>query len=151
MTDDIGMDDWDYETNEPRQKEPTTIDDLDFNVRTYNCLKREGITTIQQLVEKTENDLLDFRNFTLKSITEVKEKLAKIGKHLAGPQISEDLIDVEIIKDYRFRGWVLLTLYDDGRIKLAKDELVLDEGAALYAILKMIYGDQEVGHAGEYT
>ncbi|HDP70166.1 MAG TPA: DNA-directed RNA polymerase subunit alpha [Actinobacteria bacterium] len=51
------------------------IEDLDLSVRSYNCLKRHGIDTLQQLVKCKEKDLVNIRNFGLKSITEVKEKL----------------------------------------------------------------------------
>ena len=53
-----------------------------FSVRSYNCLKREGVTTVGQLVEKSEQDLLDIRNFGQKSIDEVKQKLAEMGLSL---------------------------------------------------------------------
>ncbi|MGQ0680204.1 MAG: DNA-directed RNA polymerase subunit alpha [Actinomycetota bacterium] len=55
------------------------IEEMDFSVRSYNCLKREGVTTIGQLVEKSEQDLLDIRNFGQKSIDEVKQKLAELN------------------------------------------------------------------------
>jgi DNA-directed RNA polymerase subunit alpha len=49
---------------------------MDLTVRSYNCLKREGIHTIGELVGRSEADLLDIRNFGQKSIDEVKSKLA---------------------------------------------------------------------------
>ena len=52
------------------------IEDLDLTVRSYNCLKREGIHTVGELVSRSEADLLDIRNFGAKSIDEVKAKLA---------------------------------------------------------------------------
>jgi DNA-directed RNA polymerase subunit alpha len=55
------------------------IEDLDFTVRSYNCLKREGVTTVGELVEKSEDDLLEIRNFGQKSIDEVKAKLEELG------------------------------------------------------------------------
>jgi DNA-directed RNA polymerase subunit alpha len=55
------------------------IEDLDFTVRSYNCLKREGVTTVGELVEKSEEDLLEIRNFGQKSIDEVKAKLEELG------------------------------------------------------------------------
>jgi DNA-directed RNA polymerase subunit alpha len=55
------------------------IEDMDLTVRSYNCLKREGIHTVGELVARTEADLLDIRNFGQKSIDEVKEKLAGLG------------------------------------------------------------------------
>jgi DNA-directed RNA polymerase subunit alpha len=58
------------------------IEDLDLTVRSYNCLKREGITTVGELVEKSEEDLLEIRNFGQKSIDEVKAKLEELGMGL---------------------------------------------------------------------
>lgn len=58
------------------------IEDMDLSVRSYNCLKREGVTTVGQLIERTEEDLLDIRNFGQKSIDEVKQKLAEMGLSL---------------------------------------------------------------------
>lgn len=52
------------------------IEDLNFSVRSYNCLKRQEIHTVGELAECTESDLLDIRNFGQKSINEVKIKLA---------------------------------------------------------------------------
>ena len=54
----------------------TRIEDLDFSVRTSNCLRREGIGSIGELVQRTEADLMAIRNFGRKSLVEVKEKLA---------------------------------------------------------------------------
>jgi len=55
------------------------IEDLDLTVRSYNCLKREGIHTVGELVSRSEADLLDIRNFGAKSIDEVKSKLVGMG------------------------------------------------------------------------
>ena len=55
------------------------IEDLNFSVRSYNCLKREGINTVGQLAECSETDLMDIRNFGEKSINEVKIKLASMS------------------------------------------------------------------------
>jgi DNA-directed RNA polymerase subunit alpha len=55
------------------------IEEMDFSVRSYNCLKREGVQTVGDLVQRTEQDLLDIRNFGQKSIDEVKAKLAAMG------------------------------------------------------------------------
>ncbi len=55
------------------------IEDLDLSVRSYNCLKRAGIHSVRQLVEFAENDLLNIRNFGVKSIEEVKDKLESMG------------------------------------------------------------------------
>ena len=58
------------------------IEDLDLSVRSYNCLKRAGIHSVRQLVELSENDLLNIRNFGVKSIEEVKDKLESMGLSL---------------------------------------------------------------------
>ena len=58
------------------------IEDLDLSVRSYNCLKRAGIHSVRQLVEYSENDLLNIRNFGAKSIEEVKDKLQSMDLSL---------------------------------------------------------------------
>ena len=55
------------------------VEDLNLTVRSYNCLKREGIHSVGELVSRSEQDLLDIRNFGSKSIDEVKAKLAELG------------------------------------------------------------------------
>jgi DNA-directed RNA polymerase subunit alpha len=55
------------------------IEDMDLTVRSYNCLKREGVTSVGELVQKSEEDLLEIRNFGQKSIDEVKAKLEEMG------------------------------------------------------------------------
>jgi DNA-directed RNA polymerase subunit alpha len=55
-----------------------TIEELNLTVRSYNCLKREGINTVGDLVNKSEAELMDIRNFGQKSIEEVKEKLEEL-------------------------------------------------------------------------
>ena len=55
------------------------IEELNLTVRSYNCLKREGIHTVGELVARSEQDLLDIRNFGAKSIEEVKQKLIDMG------------------------------------------------------------------------
>ncbi|NUS71962.1 MAG: DNA-directed RNA polymerase subunit alpha [Corynebacteriales bacterium] len=55
------------------------VEELDLTVRSYNCLKREGVHTVGELIGRSEADLLDIRNFGAKSIDEVKMKLATMG------------------------------------------------------------------------
>ena len=52
-----------------------SIDDLDLTVRSYNCLKRAGISTVEELTQKTEDEMSRVRNLGKKSLKEVKEKL----------------------------------------------------------------------------
>ncbi len=60
------------------------IEELDFSVRTYNCLKKASILTIGELVQTTEAELMQIRNFGKKSLDEVREKLAEWGLTLKG-------------------------------------------------------------------
>jgi DNA-directed RNA polymerase subunit alpha len=66
------------------------IEDLQLTIRSYNCLKREGIHSVGELVARSEADLLDIRNFGAKSITEVKEKLAELGLTLKDSPLDFD-------------------------------------------------------------
>lgn len=59
------------------------IEDMDLTVRSYNCLKREGVTTVGELLLKSEDDLLEIRNFGQKSIDEVKAKLEDMDLSLS--------------------------------------------------------------------
>ena len=56
-----------------------TIDELDFSVRSYNCLKRAGINTVRDLINKSEDDMIKVRNLGRKSLEEVIEKLHSMG------------------------------------------------------------------------
>lgn len=72
----------------PEKEEPDlvlnqTIDDLDLSVRSYNCLKRANINTVQDLVSKSENEMIKVRNLGRKSLEEVKKKLEGMGLSLA--------------------------------------------------------------------
>ena len=58
------------------------IEALNLSVRSYNCLKREGVHTIGELLTRSEADLMDIRNFGQKSIDEVKDSLAGLGLNL---------------------------------------------------------------------
>ena len=57
----------------------TTIEELDLSVRSYNCLKRAGINTVQDLTNKSENDMMKVRNLGRKSLEEVIAKLDSMG------------------------------------------------------------------------
>jgi DNA-directed RNA polymerase subunit alpha len=58
------------------------IEQLDLTVRSYNCLKREGVHTVGELITRSEADLMDVRNFGQKSIDEVRAKLQMLGLQL---------------------------------------------------------------------
>lgn len=59
-----------------------TIEELDLSVRSYNCLKRAGINTVQELTERTMDDMMKVRNLGKKSLEEVEQKLAALGLSL---------------------------------------------------------------------
>ncbi|MBU1019753.1 MAG: DNA-directed RNA polymerase subunit alpha [Firmicutes bacterium] len=59
------------------------IEDLDLSVRSYNCLKRAGINTVDELTQKSEEDMMKVRNLGKKSLKEVKQKLDELGLGLA--------------------------------------------------------------------
>ncbi len=59
-----------------------TIEELDLSVRSYNCLKRAGINTVQELSTKTEDDMMKVRNLGRKSLDEVKSKLSELDLSL---------------------------------------------------------------------
>ena len=67
-------------TEDPKVKAlETSIEDLDFSVRAYNCLKRDGIHTLQDLVNKSESDMMKIRNLGKKSLKEVLDKIRDMG------------------------------------------------------------------------
>lgn len=65
---------------EESQKSSTMmIEDLDLSVRSYNCLKRAGIQTVDELTQKTEDDMMHVKNLGKKSLKEVKDKMYALG------------------------------------------------------------------------
>ena len=75
--------------SEPESPEPSkqegqntmSIDDLDLSVRSNNCLRRAGINTVEELIQKTEADMIKVRNLGSKSLEEIKKKLEDMGLH----------------------------------------------------------------------
>ena len=59
-----------------------TIEELDLSVRSYNCLKRAGINSVQELTNKSEPEMIKVRNLGRKSLEEVKAKLEDLGLEL---------------------------------------------------------------------
>jgi len=60
----------------------TTIEELDLSVRSYNCLKRAGINTVEELIKRNEEEMMKVRNLGRKSLEEVEQKLAALGLSL---------------------------------------------------------------------
>lgn len=67
-----------------KPKSTMMIEDLDLSVRSYNCLKRAGIQTVEELTQKTEEDMMKVRNLGKKSLKEVKDKLHDLGLGFKG-------------------------------------------------------------------
>ena len=63
-----------------------SIVDLELSVRSHNCLKRAGINTVEELVQRSEADMMKVRNLGRKSLDEVVQKLAALGLKLASSE-----------------------------------------------------------------
>ena len=59
-----------------------SVEELDLSVRSYNCLKRAGINTVEELINRTEEEMMKVRNLGKKSLEEVLNKLAELGLSL---------------------------------------------------------------------
>jgi len=59
-----------------------SIEELDLSVRSYNCLKRAGINTVEELIQRNEDDMMKVRNLGRKSLEEVMKKLSELGLYL---------------------------------------------------------------------
>ena len=66
-------------TEQPSKGQQMMIEDLDLSVRSYNCSKRAGIQTVDELTQKTEDEMMRVRNLGKKSLKEVKDKLIELG------------------------------------------------------------------------
>lgn len=66
-------------TEQPNKGQQMMIEDLDLSVRSYNCLKRAGIQSVDELTQKTEDEMMRVRNLGKKSLKEVKDKLIELG------------------------------------------------------------------------
>ncbi|MGM0367602.1 MAG: DNA-directed RNA polymerase subunit alpha [Actinomycetota bacterium] len=81
LSDKANKDDPIFEEVKEEEEKPDypSIEELELSVRAYNCLKREGIDTVEKLLDYSEDELLDIRNFGQKSIQEVKDKVKELG------------------------------------------------------------------------
>lgn len=68
------------------EEDDILIEELEIGVRSYNCLKREGIQTVGDLIKRSEAELLNIPNFGRKSIEEIKENLGKLNLALRGSE-----------------------------------------------------------------
>ena len=69
------------ENNKERVLE-MTIEEMDLSVRSYNCLKRAGINTVEELIRKSDEEMMKVRNLGKKSLEEVQNKLNELGLNL---------------------------------------------------------------------
>lgn len=75
------------------EKYNMAIEDLNLSMRAYNCLRRSGLMTIGQVLEKSEEELLALRNFGRKSYDELRERLDELGLLPAGDGSDEEILD----------------------------------------------------------
>ena len=71
-----------------KPKATMIIEDLDLSVRSYNCLKRAGISTVEELTMKSEEEMMKVRNLGKKSLKEVKDKLHDLGLKFRGYELN---------------------------------------------------------------
>ena len=80
------------EENRLRKLIGMSVNEIELSVRAINCLNNAGILTVGELVGKSEAEMLKYRNFGKKSLTEIKNRLEQLGLSL-GMKIGEDLAD----------------------------------------------------------
>ncbi len=88
----------DREREELRQKLNMSVNEIELSVRAANCLNNANILTVGQLAQKTEAEMLRYRNFGRKSLQEIQEKLKELGLSI-GMKIDADLLDVPSTDD----------------------------------------------------
>jgi DNA-directed RNA polymerase subunit alpha len=81
----------DAEREELRRKLNISVNEIELSVRAANCLNNANITTVGELAQKTESEMLKYRNFGKKSLNEIKQKLAELGLSL-GMTFDPDLL-----------------------------------------------------------
>src|SRR5207248_1173218 len=75
-----------------------SVNEIELSVRAANCLNNANITTVGQLAQKTEAEMLKYRNFGKKSLNEIKDKLQQLGLSL-GMKFDPGLVDVPASSD----------------------------------------------------
>jgi DNA-directed RNA polymerase subunit alpha len=73
-----------------------SVEELELSVRSYNCLKNANIQTLDELVQKTDGEMLRTRNFGRKSLNEIKETLEDMGLHLGVKLEADDLKQIAL-------------------------------------------------------
>ena len=88
----------DMEKEELRKKLNISVNEIELSVRAANCLNNANITTVGELAQKTEAEMLKYRNFGKKSLNEIKAKIQEMGLSL-GMTFDPDLLKGSIIDD----------------------------------------------------
>ena len=101
------------------------IENLNFSVRVYNCLKRAGIDTVEQLEKMSDNDLMALRNFGVSCLAEVRQKVAQAKKPFTNGDRIRGVTDEELSR------WASETLHK-----------MLDAVAETYGV-ELKYTDEE--------
>lgn len=74
------------------------IEELNFSTRVYNCLKRKGINTVEQLATVPEPDLMKIRSFGVECLKEVREKIAAYKEHAADDQPLPEIVANTVVE-----------------------------------------------------
>tara|TARA_B100000809_G_scaffold266330_1_gene328539 strand:+ start:3201 stop:4184 length:984 start_codon:yes stop_codon:yes gene_type:complete len=82
----------DSQNEELKKKLAMSVNEIELSVRAANCLNNANITTVGELTQKTEADMLKYRNFGKKSLNEIKDKLVQLGLSL-GMSFGDDLLE----------------------------------------------------------
>ena len=90
---------YEHEEKVTNRKYETKIEELDLSVRSYNCLKRAGINTVGDLIQKNEEEMMRVRNLGRKSLKEVVQKLRERGLDLKRSYDGEESYDSDIDYD----------------------------------------------------
>jgi DNA-directed RNA polymerase subunit alpha len=81
----------DSEREDLRRKLNMSVNEIELSVRAANCLNNANITTVGELAQKSEAEMLKYRNFGKKSLNEIKQKLTELGLSL-GMSFDEELL-----------------------------------------------------------
>jgi hypothetical protein len=122
-------------------RRPTTLDDIQpwLAIRSYNCLKREGLTTIDQLTAQSEESLLEIRSFGQRGVDDLKNALARCGMSIRATVMPTwgDAVVEEHVTVYRSRG-LEVTVYGGGGLFISHQNLTAEQTAALCDIAQRI-------------
>lgn len=122
------------------------IEELDFSVRTYNCLKKANVLTIHELVQLTEADLMNIRNFGRKSLNEVKDKLESLNLSLRTSGERGELRILPPSDNDEFEDEEDLT---EGEEEEAGEAEIVDEAEVAEAVEETEEVEAEVGAGSE--